>query len=116
MQNPLLHLPVQPSPKTPMNDPQTPEEERKHIENEILKNTWTSPCCGQDRACSKSLLVFLMQGVIALSVLLFCMLQLAYAMDPDNKAVYFSLISSLVTLYLPSPLSEKLELSTVKDL
>lgn len=98
-----------------MSEPQTPEEERKHIENDILKNTWKSPCCGQDRVCSKPLLVFLMQGVIALIVLLFCMAQLAIAADPDNKAVYFSIISSLVTLFLPSPLATgKLENS--KDL
>lgn len=94
-----------------MSDDNNADEERKHIENEILKNTWRSPCCGQDQACSKSLLVFLLQALIALLVLLFCMVQLSYALDPDNKAVYFSLISSLVTLYLPSPLSEKLELA-----
>lgn len=89
----------------------SPEEERKHIENDILKNTWRSPCCGQEAACSKSLLVFALQAGIVAVILIFCMAQLVYASDPENKAVYFSLISSLVTLYLPSPLGEKLNIN-----
>lgn len=90
-------------------EPSSPDRERKHIENEILRGTWKSTCCGRDRSCSKALVILMLQSAIAFMVLVFCMLQLALALDPENKAVYFSLISSLVTLFLPSPVTDEID-------
>lgn len=50
-----------------------------------------------------------MQAFISIAVLLFCMAQLAFDRDTENKAVYFSLLSGMVTLYInpPSPKSNE---------
>lgn len=79
------------------------DAERRHIENMILKESWRSPCCGQNASFSKALVQYIVQGIISVALLSFCMYQLAAKSDPDNTAVYFSLLSSMVTLYVPAP-------------
>ena len=75
----------------------------KQLRLQKLRDTLDSSCCGRDKKCSKSLLQFIMQALISILVLVFCMIQLAFDRDSDNTAVYFSLLSSLVTLYVSPP-------------
>jgi len=68
---------------------------------------WVSPCCGRTTRVSKQLLHFLVQFVITLLILVFCLVQLALGHDEKNNSVYFSILSSLVTLYIQPPLPTK---------
>jgi len=81
----------------------SPERERRRIENKLLKESWRSPCCGGTATFSKAFLHFTIQAVITLAILTFCMYQLGSQVDPDNTAVYFSMISSMITLYITPP-------------
>lgn len=87
--------------------------EEREVKLEKERNAWESQCCGHDKKCSKQLLQFIMQAFISIAVLLFCMAQLAFDRDAENKAVYFSLLSGLVTLYInpPSPKNNDYKLS-----
>jgi len=80
---------------------------KEEAEVELLKDTWRSPCCGKTQNLSKAFLQFLMQAIISILIIGFCMFQLATKADPDNAAVYFSLISSMITLYVSPPVRTK---------
>lgn len=83
--------------------------QEREVKLEKERDAWESQCCGQNKKCSKQLLQFIMQAFISIAVLLFCMAQLAFDRDTENKAVYFSLLSGMVTLYInpPSPKSNE---------
>ena len=67
------------------------------IENE-LENKINSCCSGTS---DKRLLVFISQMAITILILLFCFVQIARG--SDNQEFYFSLVSLILGLYLPSP-------------
>lgn len=77
--------------------------EEREVKIEKERDSWESTCCGKTKKCSKHLLQFIMQAFISVTVLLFCMAQLALDRDTENKAVYFSLLSGMVTLYINPP-------------
>lgn len=77
--------------------------EEREVKIEKERDSWESTCCGRTKKCSKHLLQFIMQAFISVTVLLFCMAQLALDRDTENKAVYFSLLSGMVTLYINPP-------------
>lgn len=81
----------------------TASQERKHIENLILRDTWKSSCCGGEKTVSRACLQFSFQAGITIAILIFCFYQLGSRADPENTAVYFSLISSLISLYISPP-------------
>lgn len=57
-------------------------------------------CCSKS---SKSFIKFLFTCIILMIVLLFSMFQLILKKDAENTAVYFSLISSIISLFIPPP-------------
>ena len=75
----------------PNDRPPTPQEEDEKIE-------WNT-CCSRS---SKSFIKYAMTCTVSLIVLSFSMSMIVANSDSDNS-IYFSLISSIVALYIPSP-------------
>ena len=81
----------------------SPGTERKHIENEKLREEWSGCCSKSDKHFVK----FLTQLGFGASLVVFAMIQTARD-DVENKEIYFSLISGIVGTFLPYPtLKEK---------
>ena len=57
-------------------------------------------CCSKT---NKNFLKYLFTCVILLIVLLFSIIQVAMRNDTTNNAVYFSLISSIISIFIPPP-------------
>jgi len=72
--------------------PPTPQE----IDDEKIQ--WNT-CCSRS---SKSFIKYAMTCTVSLIVLCFSMSMIVANSDSDNS-IYFSLISSIVALYIPSP-------------
>lgn len=90
----------------PITEPQTVSEAveaRQRIENEMLQNTWRTTCCGNSSECDKTLLAFGLQALLSVMVLAFCIVQLFRQADPANSAIYYSILSSTLTLHAPAP-------------
>ena len=77
------------------------ERERKHIQNEKLKNEWI--VCGNKT--DSHLIKYASQMVIGASVLAFCFIQISK--EAENKEIYFSLISGILGSFLNSPSPRK---------
>ena len=77
-----------------------PNEEIKKIPPDS-DETWISACCGAEKKISKGFMKWLIQVVISLFVLVWSAIQIS--LTDENKEIYFSLISTIVGLYLPSP-------------
>ena len=78
-------------------------DDNKQADDEI----WRSKCCGDDgTVISKPCLQWTLQALISLAVLSFCGAQLARG-EKENESIYFSLISSILTLHIPAPLLTK---------
>ena len=77
--------------------PSSPARERRHIENEKLKNEWTG-CCSKT---NKHYLKYITQISMGSAVIVFCMAQIIR--EVENPQVYFSLLSGTLGLFLPAP-------------
>ena len=76
--------------------------EREIIEN--MNNEEWGICCSHS---SKHFIKYLITVIICIIVLLFSMYMIIDNPNQDNS-IYFSLISSILSLYIPSPQIEKL--------
>ena len=71
--------------------------EFRRVKIEKYKDQWET-CCSRS---SRDVIKYFSQLGICSLVLIFCMVQLI--LKTDNTEVYFSLISSIISLYIPSP-------------
>ena len=62
---------------------------------------YVSKCCAGQ--ISKALLRFLVTTFIAFSLLFFAMYKLSTNTNPEEKALYYSLLSTCIAIYLPAP-------------
>lgn len=49
--------------------------------------------------------VFVIQVVITMAILAFCITQIACGVSSTEQTVYFSMIASIVSIWMPSPLA-----------
>lgn len=70
--------------------------ERKHIENEELKDTWQS-CCLR---VNKNMLQYLTQTAVLTGVVAFSCVMLAYSSEPRD--LWVSLLSTSIGLIIPT--------------
>ena len=84
------------------------EEDKTNIDIEepkqIIKEEWNT-CCSHS---SKSFIKYMITVMFCLIVVLFSIYMITDNPDKDNS-IYFSLISSILSLYIPSPTLEKLK-------
>jgi hypothetical protein len=73
------------------------ENERKHIENDQLKNEWEG-CCSKT---NKHFLKYIVQITMGSSIMIFSMFQIIR--NADNTEIYFSLLSGTLGMFLPAP-------------
>ena len=62
--------------------------------------------------CSKSsvnFIKYIVTVVMSIIILLFCIIMIIGSEDGADNSIYFSLISSILTLYVPSPTLESLK-------
>jgi hypothetical protein len=68
---------------------------------------WRSKCCSQDgTTIDKTFLSFILTSVLSLAVLLFSLSQLALNPESDLTSLWVSLVSTITSLHVPSPLSQ----------
>jgi len=69
---------------------------------------WRSKCCTQEgTVVTKSLLTFTLTSIISVIVLVFSLVMLTYPdLDESMKTLYISLVSSISSLHVPSPLQK----------
>jgi hypothetical protein len=76
-------------------------DEVKHVHMNDDEITWNT-CCSHS---SKSFIKYITTVLMSIIVLLFCIYMIASNPDNDNS-IYFSLLSSILTLYIPAPTLE----------
>ena len=80
-----------------MSQPPTPPDQKIDI-NEASESY--DICCSHS---SVGFIKYIAMFSITLAILIFSMIQIA-TNPSDNNTIYFSLISSIMTLYIPSPI------------
>jgi len=81
---------------TPILDP---ELERSHLENVKYAEQWQICCSKSDPEGLK----YIVQLGVGIIVLVFSMIQICVADHDQDVSIYFSLISMIVGVFLPSP-------------
>ncbi len=76
----------------------------REIRHNIDNEEW-GVCCSHS---SKSFIKYIITVLMSLLVLIFSMVMIINSPNQDNS-IFFSLISSILTLYIPSPQIEKLK-------
>lgn len=71
------------------------EEDKKKDDN------WISTCCGTQKIISKGFTQYILQAFISIFILSWSCYQISK--NNDNLEIYFSLISTILGLYLPQP-------------
>ena len=67
---------------------------------------WKSKCCSKDGTIiDKTFLTFMLTSLLSLAVLLFSLSQLALNPDSELTSLWVSLVSTITSLHVPSPLS-----------
>jgi len=70
-------------------------------------NIWRSKCCSKDgTVIDKTFLSFMLTSVLSLAVLLFSLSQLALNPESELTSLWVSLVSTITSLHVPSPLSQ----------
>jgi len=64
-------------------------------------DTWVSQCCKMEKKLSKGFLKWVVQVSISITILVWSLFQISTT--EDNREIYFSLISTIIGIYLPSP-------------
>ena len=76
---------------------------------------WRSKCCSQDgTVIDKTFLTFMLTSLLSLAVLLFSLSQLALNPDSELTSLWVSLVSTITSLHVPSPLSTMQETNSKK--
>jgi len=57
-------------------------------------------CCSHS---SKAFIKYMVTVVMSIIILLFCIIMIIKSAPDEDNSIYFSLISSILTLYVPSP-------------
>jgi hypothetical protein len=70
-------------------------------ETNSLEDTWVSDCCKIEKKLSKGFLKWIVQVSISITILVWSLFQISTT--EDNREIYFSLISTIIGIYLPSP-------------
>lgn len=92
-----------------MTDSQHTSIELKSTETKDLHTNHTDDDITWDTCCShssKSFIKYITTVLMSVLILLFCIYMIANNPDNDNS-IYFSLLSSILTLYIPAPTLEK---------
>ena len=74
-------------------------DEKRHLEKIKYSQSWQMCCSQTDSAFFK----YLIQIIVGMVVILFSMIQIFLAEPDDDTSIYFSLISTIVGVFLPSP-------------
>jgi hypothetical protein len=89
--------------KTLLDDKHVAAEEEKETEDRI----WRSKCCrAEGTEISRSFLSYVLTSIISLSVLVFALYQLTTE-ESNLTPLWVSLVSSIGSLHLPSPLQKE---------
>lgn len=80
-----------------------PEQEQKKTEHE--DNVEWQICCSKS---SKSFIKYMVTVVMSIIVLCFSIFMIASNPENDNS-IYFSLLSSIISLYIPAPTLDKID-------
>ena len=70
------------------------------VPNNDDETTEWNVCCSHS---SKAFIKYMVTIVISVIILLFCIIMIIKSRPDDDNSIYFSLISSILTLYVPSP-------------
>lgn len=71
--------------------------------DEEKNEIWISNCCKGRTVINKELLKYLSQIGFSLIIIIFAIYQIIVLDEDIDKSMYFSLISLVVGVYLPSP-------------
>lgn len=86
-------------------DSEEEEEEEEIVERVQVARQQKDPnvvCCG--KSFNKKLIVFASQFLLALAIVLFCLFELAMAIDKcDAQSFYGPILTMILGTYLPSP-------------
>jgi hypothetical protein len=75
-------------------------DENNHIDiKDETENVEWDTCCSHS---SREFVKYIITVSISMIVLIFCLFMIAVNPNDDNS-IYFSLLSSIITLYVPSP-------------
>ena len=86
------------------------EEQKKDEKEEPRDEIWRSKCCNSKdgTVVSQAFLTYTLTSFISLVVLFFALYQLAFDSQEDSLTpLWISLVSSIGSLHLPSPLEKK---------
>lgn len=75
------------------------DDEKKHLENLKYSQQWSICCSHTDPEAFK----YLVTLVIGILVIVFSMIQICRADEGHDTSIYFSMISTIVGVFLPSP-------------
>ena len=96
---------------TKNSPPSTPRNSTRRNGDTI----WRSKCCSQDGTIiDKTFLTFMLTSLLSLAVLLFSLSQLALNPDSELTSLWVSLVSTITSLHVPSPLSTMQETNSKK--
>lgn len=76
-------------------------DKKKDLEKQNTEDTWISTCCRNEKKISKGFMKWLIQVLISLFVLIWSCYQIST--NNENLEIYFSLVSTIIGLYLPAP-------------
>lgn len=64
-------------------------------------SNWSSPCCGEK--ITSHVIVFFTQVCISLLIMLFCLYKLTVLEECQDKQLYSSTLTGILTFWLPRP-------------
>ena len=71
---------------------------------------WRSKCCSEDgTVIDKKFLSFATTSLLSIIVLVFALVQLTLTPDSELTSLWVSLVSTITSLHVPSPLSQFME-------
>ena len=86
--------------------PPAPTSPRASDKSEL----WRSKCCSEDGTIvDKKFLSFATTSLLSIIVLVFALVQLTLSPDSELTSLWVSLVSTITSLHVPSPLSQFME-------
>jgi hypothetical protein len=71
------------------------------------QDIWRSKCCSDDGTqIDRKFLTFILTSLLSVTVLVFALLQLSLNPESDLSSLWVSLVSTITSLHVPSPLSQ----------
>jgi len=78
------------------------DPEHVPVEETVDVRTWDT-CCSHS---SKEFIKYITTVSLSVIVLIFCIVMI-YSNPEDDNSIYFSLLSSIISIYIPNPKIEK---------